>query len=205
MEQFTRRQVKWTQRKYYLLLSWVVERIGVPQAGFVCMDGGGLPVFPSAANSAHQLNQSIHLQQQQHLSTNQIQQQVQQQQHHQANLVRQPLNNYSQQQQQQQQTLGGTNACSMDGVDRLHRRMETYRRRHRACEPRFDQTFSGVCEQQSIETTQLQKRVLENKAKKIAKKAEKKQVDTTLAGNLQSSVHVVSSPIQLFNCSSQSN
>lgn len=80
----------------------------------------------------------------------------------------------------------------MDGVDRLQRRMDSYRRRHRAAEPRFDQTFNGVCEQQSIETSQLQKRVLENKAKKIAKKAEKKQVDTTLAGNLQSSVHVVS-------------
>lgn len=72
--------------------------------------------------------------------------------------------------------------------------MGQYRQHHTECGPRFDQSFTGACEQQSVETVILQKRFLENKAKKAAKKADKKQPEnTSLAGNLQSSVHVVSS------------
>lgn len=71
--------------------------------------------------------------------------------------------------------------------------MGNYRHHHTECGPRFDQTFNGACEQQSVETVILQKRFLENKAKKAAKKADKKQPENaSLAGNLQSSVHVVS-------------
>lgn len=80
----------------------------------------------------------------------------------------------------------------MIGVERLARRMNNYRQRHTYCGPRFDQSFSGACEQQTIETTVLQKRFLENKAKKSVKKTEKRQPDTILGNNLQNNVHVVS-------------
>lgn len=75
-------------------------------------------------------------------------------------------------------------------VDRLRRRLENYRRRHNDCIPRFDQTFSGVCEQQNLETSVLQKRFLESKAKRAQKKGgERKQHDLpAMAAN----VHVVS-------------
>lgn len=80
-----------------------------------------------------------------------------------------------------------------NGLERLKKRMGNYRHHHTECGPRFDQTFNGACEQQSVETVILQKRFLENKAKKAAKKADKKQPENaSLAGNLQSSVHVVS-------------
>lgn len=80
-----------------------------------------------------------------------------------------------------------------NGLERLKKRMGQYRHHHTECGPRFDQSFSGSCEQQSMETVVLQKRFLENKAKKAAKKADKKQPENpSLAGNLQSSVHVVS-------------
>lgn len=78
------------------------------------------------------------------------------------------------------------------GVDRLARRMTHYRQRHTDSSPRFDQSFSGACEQQTIETTVLQKRFLENKAKKSVKKNEKRQADTALGTNLQSNAHAVS-------------
>lgn len=142
---------------------------------------GGLPVFPNAANSANHLNNHLHLQQQQQLIHQQINQQHQQQ----------------HQQQQQEQLTPKRQAV----VDRLRRRIETYRRRQTDCTPRFEQTFTGVCEQQSIETNQLQKRYLESKAKRQAKKTDKKQTDnSTLASNLQSSVHVVSTK-KTFFCS----
>lgn len=80
-----------------------------------------------------------------------------------------------------------------NGIERLKKRVGQYRHHHTECGPRFDQTFTGACEQQSIETVTLQKRFLENKAKKAAKKADKKQPENaSLGGNLQSSVHVVS-------------
>lgn len=83
------------------------------------------------------------------------------------------------------------NKCN--GIERLKKRIGNYRQHHTVCSPRFDQSFSGACEQQSIETVVLQKRFLENKAKKAAKKADKKQPENTAqANNLQSSVHVVS-------------
>ncbi|XP_033149123.1 neurogenic protein mastermind, partial [Drosophila busckii] len=81
-------------------------------------------------------------------------------------------------------------------VERLRRRIETYRRRQTDCVPRYEQAFTTVCEQQNQETSALQKRFLESKNKRAAKKTEKKlpetqqQTQTMLAGQLQSSVHV---------------
>lgn len=187
-----------------------MERIGVPQVEFIRMDAGGLPTY-SNANSALQLNQNHHhtqQSQQQQQQQQQVPQQQQQQSQHQthlnnSNLVlrqSQSTNNYSpaqslpQQQQQSQQQIQVQQSESIsrnNGIDRLKKRMGLYRQHHTECGPRFDQSFSGACEQQNIETTVLQKRFLENKAKK-AKKSDKKQPDTTLAGNLQSSIHVVS-------------
>lgn len=63
--------------------------------------------------------------------------------------------------------------------DRLKKRVNGYRRRQNDSIPRFEQTFSGICEQQSIETKILQKRFVESKAKRVAKKADKKQTDVT--------------------------
>lgn len=63
--------------------------------------------------------------------------------------------------------------------DRLKKRMNLYRKRQNESIPRFDQTFSGICEQQSVETNVLQKRFVESKAKRVAKKADKKQTDVT--------------------------
>jgi MamL-1 domain len=63
--------------------------------------------------------------------------------------------------------------------DRLKKRMNMYRKRQTESIPRFDQTFNGICEQQSVETNVLQKRFIESKAKRVAKKADKKQTDVT--------------------------
>lgn len=63
--------------------------------------------------------------------------------------------------------------------DRLKKRMNLYRKRQNESIPRFDQTFNGICEQQSVETNVLQKRFVESKAKRVAKKADKKQTDVT--------------------------
>jgi hypothetical protein len=113
-------------------------------------------------------------------------------------------------QQQQQQLVGNRilphneapieiNPKRQAVVDRLKRRIETYRRRQSDCSPRFDQAFSGVCEQQSLETNALQKKFLENKPKRPVKKTEKKSAENTLTSNLQSSVHVVSPVFSLFS------
>ncbi|XP_059608449.1 neurogenic protein mastermind isoform X2 [Phlebotomus argentipes] len=130
------------------------------------MDAGGLPVFQNANPAQHQLNNQIHTLQQQQLN--------QQLQHQLA-------------QQQQNDVLPPKRQAV---VDRLKRRIENYRRRQSETGPKFTQTFHSVCEQQNLETTVLQKKFLESKAKKAAKKTDKKQSDNTLAGNLQSSVHV---------------
>jgi hypothetical protein len=61
--------------------------------------------------------------------------------------------------------------------DRLKKRMNMYRKRQNESIPRFDQTFNGICEQQSVETNVLQKRFVESKAKRVAKKTDKKQID----------------------------
>lgn len=60
-------------------------------------------------------------------------------------------------------------------VDRLRRRIESYRRRQSDCIPRFDQSFNGICEQNIQETLVLKQRFLESKAKRAAKKTDKKQ------------------------------
>lgn len=70
--------------------------------------------------------------------------------------------------------------------DRLKKRMGTYRKRQVETVPRFDQTFTGICEQQSIETNVLQKRFIETKAKRVAKKADKKS-ETAPTGSLNQS------------------
>lgn len=82
-------------------------------------------------------------------------------------------------------------------VDRLRRRIETYRRRQSECVPRFDQSFTGSCEQQNLETTALQKRFLEGKAKRQAKKSDRKPDLPAISGNLHSSVVHVQ---QKFGC-----
>lgn len=92
-----------------------------------------------------------------------------------------------------QQAPSDISKLNSNGLERLKKRMGQYRQHHTECGPRFDQSFTGACEQQSVETVILQQRFLENKAKKAAKKADKKQPEnSSLAGNLQSSVHVVS-------------
>ncbi|KAG7204655.1 hypothetical protein KM043_005070 [Ampulex compressa] len=73
-------------------------------------------------------------------------------------------------------------------VDRLRRRIESYRRRQTDCIPRFDQSFNGLCEQNIQDTLVLKQRFLESKAKRQAKKTDKKQNDPVGL----SSVHVVS-------------
>ncbi|XP_050515733.1 neurogenic protein mastermind-like [Diabrotica virgifera virgifera] len=65
--------------------------------------------------------------------------------------------------------------------------MEGYRRRQSDCMPRFDQSFTGHCEQNMQDTLQLKQRYLDAKAKRVPKtKAEKKHQDSSI----QSSVHV---------------
>lgn len=62
------------------------------------------------------------------------------------------------------------------GLERLKKKMNIYRKRQSEMIPRFEQTFSGICEQQSMETNLLQKKFLESKAKRVAKKTtDKKQ------------------------------
>lgn len=61
--------------------------------------------------------------------------------------------------------------------ERLKKRMSMYRKRQNETIPRFDQTFTGICEQQNVETNLLQKKFLESKAKRVAKKTDKKQTD----------------------------
>lgn len=131
----------------------------------------------NAAAAAGQLGiagqQQLHLQQQQ--------QQHLQQQH--------------QQQQQQQQQMGQAPCMGevltpkrQAVVDRLRRRIESYRRRQTDCIPRFDQSFNGLCEQNIQDTLMLKQRFLESKAKRQAKKTDKKQSDPVGLSN----VHVVS-------------
>ena len=73
-------------------------------------------------------------------------------------------------------------------VDRLRRRITNYRRRQTDCIPRFDQSFNGLCEQNIQDTLVLKQRFLESKAKRQAKKTDKKQNENVGL----SSVHVVS-------------
>lgn len=70
--------------------------------------------------------------------------------------------------------------------------MKDYRQHRDECSPLFQQTFNEDCKQQSHQTLLLQKRFVENKAKKAAKKVDKKQTENaTLSGNVQSTVHIV--------------
>lgn len=163
------------------------------------MDGGKISTF-SNGNQNHLMQQQTQSQQSPH---NQLHSP-----HHMNNaaaLVMQQSqsklsNNFGQsmqQQQQQQQQLQimihpSESMPKLVGVDRLARRMNLYRQRHTDCGPRFDQSFSGACEQQTIETTVLQKRFLENKAKKVVKKTDKRQPDTILSNTVQSNVLMVS-------------
>lgn len=65
-------------------------------------------------------------------------------------------------------------------VERLRRRIESYRRHQSDCIPRFDQSFNGLCEQNIQDTLALKQRFLENKAKRAAKKTDKKQPENSL-------------------------
>lgn len=76
-------------------------------------------------------------------------------------------------------------------VDRLRRRIESYRRHQNDCVPRFDHSFNGVVEQNVQDTLLLKQRFLENKAKRTVKKSEKKPVDSS-AQNASSSLPVSS-------------
>lgn len=69
-------------------------------------------------------------------------------------------------------------------VERLRRRIESYRRRQTDCMPRFDQSFTGLCEQNQQDTYHLKQRFLDAKAKRVSKAKDKKQ------DSIQSSVHV---------------
>ncbi|KYN06869.1 Neurogenic protein mastermind [Cyphomyrmex costatus] len=99
-----------------------------------------------------------------------------------------------QQQQQQQQQMGQAPGMGevltpkrQAIVDRLRRRLESYRRRQNDCIPRFDQSFNGLCEQNIQDTLMLKQRFLESKAKRQAKKTDKKQNDPIGLSN----VHMV--------------
>lgn len=69
-------------------------------------------------------------------------------------------------------------------VDRLRRRFDGYRKHQTECVPRFNQSFNGLVEQNVQETLVLRQRYLESKAKRAAKKTDKKQNDgpTSQAG-----------------------
>lgn len=103
-------------------------------------------------------------------------------------------------QQQQQQQMGQAPGMGevltpkrQAVVDRLRRRIESYRRRQTDCIPRFDQSFNGLCEQNTYDTQVLKQRFLESKAKRQAKKTDKKQSDSVGLSN----VHMVS-PLSLL-------
>lgn len=78
-------------------------------------------------------------------------------------------------QQQQQNSQPEITPQKKAVFERLKKRMNMYRKRQTETIPRFDQTFNGICEQQSMETNLLQKKFLESKAKRVQKKTEKKQ------------------------------
>ncbi|KAE8749016.1 hypothetical protein FOCC_FOCC004183 [Frankliniella occidentalis] len=67
-------------------------------------------------------------------------------------------------------------------VDRLRRRFEGYRKHQTDCIPRFNQSFNGLAEQNIQETLVLRQRYLESKAKRAAKKTDKKQTDPQALG-----------------------
>lgn len=104
---------------------------------------------------------------------------------------------------------------------RLKRRIESYRRRQTDCMPRFDQSFSGICEQNLQDTLQLKQRFLDTKSKTRSQGGPKTKhqdkkgqqqllaqstaiqsqnqqegapppVNTASSSSIQSSVHVVS-------------
>ncbi|XP_014209404.1 neurogenic protein mastermind [Copidosoma floridanum] len=73
-------------------------------------------------------------------------------------------------------------------VDRLRRRIESYRRRQTDLVPKFDQSFHGLCEQNNHDTLLLKQRFLDrDKNKRQPKKNEKKQNENLGAS---SNVHV---------------
>ncbi|KAG5317314.1 MAM protein, partial [Pseudoatta argentina] len=77
-------------------------------------------------------------------------------------------------------------------VDRLRRRLENYRRRQNDCIPRFDQSFNGLCEQNIQDTLVLKQRFLESKAKRQAKKTDKKQNDPISLSNVHMNFKAIS-------------
>lgn len=97
----------------------------------------------------------------------------------------QNLPNGSVPQQQQPPNMGNNNIPSelnpkrQAVFDRLKKRMGGYRKRQNESIPRFEQTFNGICQQQSEETNALKSKFEQSKAKRVAKKADKKATDVT--------------------------
>jgi hypothetical protein len=67
-------------------------------------------------------------------------------------------------------------------VDRLRKRIENYRKRQSECLPKHDRSFNGFCEQNLQDTMLLKQKFLETKAKRAAKKSEKKTEPASAAG-----------------------
>uniref|UniRef100_A0A0A9X9K9 Neurogenic protein mastermind n=1 Tax=Lygus hesperus TaxID=30085 RepID=A0A0A9X9K9_LYGHE len=65
-------------------------------------------------------------------------------------------------------------------VERLTRRMESYRRHQNDCIPRFNHSFNGVVKQNLQDTLLLKQRFLENKAKRGLKKSDKKPQENAI-------------------------
>ncbi|XP_018406500.1 PREDICTED: neurogenic protein mastermind-like [Cyphomyrmex costatus] len=83
-------------------------------------------------------------------------------------------------------------------VDRLRRRLESYRRRQNDCIPRFDQSFNGLCEQNIQDTLMLKQRFLESKAKRQAKKTDKKQNDPIGLSNVHMNFKAMSADADVY-------
>lgn len=62
-------------------------------------------------------------------------------------------------------------------IDRFHKRLDVYRTRQNGCKLRVEQTFNELTEQQSSEITVLRNKFLEEKPKRINKKASRKPLD----------------------------
>ncbi|KAG5667858.1 hypothetical protein PVAND_015827 [Polypedilum vanderplanki] len=118
-----------------------------------------------------------------------------------ANAAMLQMSNYANiptQPQQQQNSTPELTPQKKAVFERLKKRMNLYRKRQADIVPRFDQNFSNICEQQSIETNLLQKKFLESKAKRVAKKTDKKQIEG-VSGTIVSKTQKRPAPDDLEN------
>jgi len=65
-------------------------------------------------------------------------------------------------------------------VERLRRRLETLRKHHDECLPRFEQSADGINDGQKQDTLKLRQRYMESRAKKSNKKSDKKQDSSSM-------------------------